>query len=180
MKSRANNFVTGFRYIGYKGFYVKGVDWYSPSIGIMLLGLLAVVFFFSMTFGPKPYYWPNTKTVSYGGSPPLATRAGWMALGLFPFTIILASKTNWITIVTGVPHEKLQVFHRWSAWAMFVLALIHTFPFIVVHIQKGDMMLQWRTSLEYWTGVAALIAQAYLIIFSIGPLRYMFLTPRNL
>jgi ferric-chelate reductase len=57
---------------------------------------------------------------------------------------------------------------------MFVLALIHTFPFIVVHIQKGDMMLQWRTSVVYWTGVAALIPQVWLNIMSIGPIRNRF------
>jgi ferric-chelate reductase len=42
-----------------------------------------------MTLGPKPYYWANTKDgkVSYGNSPPLATRAGWMALALLPFVL---------------------------------------------------------------------------------------------
>ena len=142
----------------------------------------------AMTLGPQPYYWPNTKTVSYGGSPPIATRSGFMALGLFPFVVLLSSKANWITLVTGISHEKLQVssiyikrdranhrtvkvFHRWTSWAMFVLAIVHTFPFIIVHIGKGDMMLQWRTSLVYWTGVAALIPQAYLNIMSIGPIR---------
>lgn len=55
---------------------------------------------------------------------------------------------------------------------MFVLALVHTFPFIIVHIGKGDMALQWKTSVVYWTGVAALIPQAYLNIMSIGPIRY--------
>jgi hypothetical protein len=54
---------------------------------------------------------------------------------------------------------------------MFVLALVHTFPFIVVHMQKGDMMLLWKSSVVYWTGVAALIPQAYLDIMSIGYIR---------
>jgi hypothetical protein len=54
---------------------------------------------------------------------------------------VLSSKLNCITFLTGISHEKLMVFHRWTSWAMFVLALGHTFPFIVVHIQKGDMML---------------------------------------
>jgi hypothetical protein len=49
------------------------------------------------------------KTVSYGGSPPLATRTGWMAIALLPFVIALSSKANYITALTGVPHEKLQV-----------------------------------------------------------------------
>lgn len=54
---------------------------------------------------------------------------------------------------------------------MFALALIHTFPFIVVHVRKGDMVEQWNTSVAYWTGVVALFAQAYLTIMSIGPIR---------
>lgn len=65
-----------------------------------------------------------------------------------------------------------QVFHRWTSWAMFVLALIHTFPFIVYHVWKGDMVHQWDMSVVYWTGVIALIAQAYLTIMSIGFIRY--------
>lgn len=40
----------------------------------------------------------------------------------------------YVTDLTGIFHEKLMVFHRWTSWAMFVLVLVHTFPFIVVHI----------------------------------------------
>jgi ferric-chelate reductase len=38
-----------------------------------------------MTLGPQPYYWPTD--ASYGSSPPIATRAGWMALALLPFVL---------------------------------------------------------------------------------------------
>lgn len=41
----------------------------------------------AMTLVPKPYYWP--KDANYGGSPPIATRAGWMALGLLPFVLLV-------------------------------------------------------------------------------------------
>lgn len=41
----------------------------------------------AMTLGPKPYYWDNTRTVSFGGSPPIATRSGWMALACMPFML---------------------------------------------------------------------------------------------
>lgn len=54
---------------------------------------------------------------------------------------------------------------------MFVLALIHTFPFIVYHIHTGDMVVQWNTSVTYWTGVATLVPQAYLTIMSIPWIR---------
>lgn len=159
------------RLLSYKSFHLRGLGWYSPPLGVILLGLCGVIYFFSLTLGPKPYYWPNTKTISFGGSPPIATRAGWMALGLLPFVMLLSQKTNYITLLTGISHEKLQVYHRWTSWAMFVLALVHTFPFIVVHIQKGDMMMQWKMEVTYWTGVAALIPQAWLNIMSIGPIR---------
>ena len=62
-----------------------------------------------MTLGPQPYYWPNTETVSYGSSPPIATRSSYMALGLFPFVVLLSAKANWVTLVTGISHKKLQV-----------------------------------------------------------------------
>lgn len=84
---------------------------------------------------------------------------------------VLATKSNPISLLTGVSHEKLQVLHRWTSWTMFILALIHTFPFIIVHVGKGDMMYQWSTSLEYWTGVAALVPQGWLNIMSIGCIR---------
>lgn len=43
-----------------------------------------------------------------------------------------------------------MIFHSWVGYAMFVLALIHTFPFIVYHIWLGDMVELWETSVYYW------------------------------
>ena len=85
-----------------------------------------------------------------------------------------ASKSNWITLATGVTHEKLQVFHRWIAYAFFVLALMHTFPFIVWHVRNHDMVHQFTVSnvFEYWTGIVALVFQAWLTLASWGPIRY--------
>lgn len=55
---------------------------------------------------------------------------------------------------------------------MFVLALIHTFPFIIFHIWKGDMVKQYNTSVVYWTGIVALIFQTYLTVMSLPSIRY--------
>ena len=55
---------------------------------------------------------------------------------------------------------------------MFVLALVHTFPFIIYHIWYGDMVKKWKTDVVYWTGVVALIFQAYLTAMSCSPIRY--------
>lgn len=133
--------------------------------------MVGVVYFFCMTLVPQPYYWPNNENGDWGSSPPIATRAGWLSLACMPFVFATAGKSNFITAVTGVSHEKLQVFHRWISYAFFVTALIHTFPFIVYNIQTGTMTEQWNTSVFYWTGVIALIAQGYLTLASISPLR---------
>lgn len=86
---------------------------------------------------------------------------------------VLGTKANLISALTGVPHEKLQVFHHWTSYAMFVLALIHTFPFIVYNIQQGEMVSEWNSSVVYWTGVAALIPQAYLTFMSLPWIRFV-------
>ncbi|KAI0471700.1 putative FRE ferric reductase-like transmembrane component [Xylariaceae sp. FL0804] len=157
--------VGGVRYLAYRRFEIFGIG--TPSLGVVALLGVGFVFFFAMTLGPKPYYWPTT--ASFGDSPPLATRTGYMALACMPFMLILPTKANMIASLTGLSHERLIVFHKWVGWAMFVLALIHTFPFIIHN--KDDMTMQWNTSSEYWTGVVAILAQAYLQFFSVGFIR---------
>ncbi|KAJ5179050.1 hypothetical protein N7492_002260 [Penicillium capsulatum] len=157
------------RFLSYKCWRIAG--WNSQSLGVFLLGAAGLVFFFAMTLGPHPYYWPNTKEISYGNSPPIATRTGWMALACMPFLIVLGAKTNPITALTGISHEKLNVWHNWVAWAMFVLALIHTFPFIVFHQWKGDLRDEWMSGGVWVTGVVALIAQTWLTFMSVPWIR---------
>ena len=52
----------------------------------------------ALTLGPKPYYWPNTKKLSYGGSPPLATKSEWMAVALLPFVMWESLPINFSTL----------------------------------------------------------------------------------
>ncbi|KAK8218391.1 ferric-chelate reductase [Phyllosticta capitalensis] len=176
-KPRATNsptrrLVAILRYFTYRSFRLPWLGSYTSPLSYLLLGAAGTIFFFGMTLGPKPYYWPDT--ASFGGSPPIATRTGWMAVALLPFVLALAAKANLITVVTGISHERLQIFHQWASYAMFVLALIHTFPFIVYNIKEGTMVEEWNSSVCYWTGVVAILAQAYLTVFSIRPIRARF------
>lgn len=166
------------RFLSYRQYRLNALNWNSAPLGVLLLGAIGAIFFFAMTLGPKPYYWPNIKEPgsttlieSWGGSPPIATRSGWMALACLPFILATSPKSNMITGLTGISHEKLQVFHRWISYACFVLALVHTFPFIVYNIWLGTLRSEWMTNVCYWTGVVALLAQAWLTFASIGPLR---------
>ena len=97
-------FVAVLRYSTYRGFYIKALKWNSAPIGVLLLGLAGTIFFFcklrlgsakpcwkwradtklGMDLAPKPYYWVDEM---FGGSPPLATRSGWMALACMPFVL---------------------------------------------------------------------------------------------
>ncbi|PCH03062.1 Riboflavin synthase-like beta-barrel [Penicillium occitanis (nom. inval.)] len=157
-----------FRTVCYKRVWFLGS---TQSIGALMLASVGVIFFLAMTLTPRPYYWPNTMEISYGNSPPIATRAGFMALACMPFIYMLAVKANPITLLTGISHELLNNWHAWAAWAMFVLALVHTFPFIVYHIRMGDIVEQWNDGGIWVTGVVALLAQAWLTFASIPWLR---------
>lgn len=159
------------RYLSYRSMRLNNLNWNTAPIGVLLLGGIGTIYFLSMTLGPKPYFWPNTQTLSYGNSMPIATRSGWMSLACMPFVFATAGKSNWITLIIGVSYERLQVFHRWISYAMYLLALIHTFPFIVYNIRMGTMVEQWDTSVTYWTGVVALLAQSWLTFASFGPIR---------
>lgn len=173
-QSRCIRRLTGInRYLSYRAFRIPRLAWNSAPIGVLMLGAVGVIYFFSMTLGPKPYYWPNTKTVNFGNSPAIATRSSWLSIVCMPFVFATAGKSNFITAVTGVSHEKLQVFHRWISYAFLVTAMVHTFPFIVYHIKMGDMAMQWKTDAFYWTGGAALVPQCYLTFASYSPLRYV-------
>ncbi|KAL2060255.1 hypothetical protein VTL71DRAFT_9650 [Oculimacula yallundae] len=193
-------FIAGTRYLSYRGFHVKRLRWNSAPVGVLGLGAVGAVYFFCKFFvlralhicdlswlalRPCPYYWADEM---FGGSPPLATRSGWLALGCMPFVLWVsvckrfvpvlisesatATKTSWITLLTGVSHERLQVFHRWTAYAFFVLALMHTFPFIVYHVHWKDMQAHFAGSLLfYWTGIVAIIFQAWLTFMSHSTIR---------
>lgn len=155
-----------FRFTAYRRYEVGGYR--TPTIGVMALLAAGLVFFAAMTLGPKPYYWPDA---SFGDSPPLSTRSGWMALASTPFILLFATKANVVARLSGVSHEKLIIFHTALAWAALVLAMLHTFPFLIFNFREGMMEMQWETNFFYWTGICAIIPQAYLTFMSIPWLR---------
>ncbi|KAI0645443.1 ferric reductase NAD binding domain-containing protein [Trametes meyenii] len=151
-----------------KQIYIPVVNYYSPPVSAIVIVVGIITFFCALTFGPHTYTFPNR---AMGHSPPIATRSGWISIAIMPFLIVFATKVNPIGMVTGVSHEKLQVYHRWTAWIMYITSLIHTFPFIVQNIRLGEMSKDWNTTPWYWTGVATLVPQTWLVFMSWGPVR---------
>ncbi|KAH9894984.1 ferric reductase NAD binding domain-containing protein [Cubamyces lactineus] len=156
------------RALGAKQFRATQVQYYSPPLSAIVIVLGMITYFAALAFSVHPYLWPN---IAMGHSPPIATRSGWISVAILPFLLVFATKVNLIGILTGVSHEKLQVYHRWSAWIMYITSLIHTFPFIVQSIRMGEMTTNWNTTPWYWTGVAALVPQTWLVFMSWGPIR---------
>ena len=104
-----------------------------PSAGITILILLFTLYCLILSFAVRPYYRAHR---GYG-SPPLAIRTGLMATALTPWIVALSGKANLITMLTGIGHEKLNVFHRWVARICLGLSVIHTVPFIVAPLKDG-------------------------------------------
>ncbi|KAI5892188.1 uncharacterized protein SCHCODRAFT_02501851 [Schizophyllum commune H4-8] len=163
-----NRLVAGCRYASARQYRVQSLGWYSPPLAAILVVASMTIFVFALMLAVRPYYWPN---MAMGHSMPIATRSGWIAIAIMPFMIVFATKVNFVGMLTGVSHERLQVFHRWSAVLMYIPSLVHTFPFIVMNIREGTMVENWETSVFYWTGVAALVPQTYLVILSWGIFR---------
>ncbi|KAK4073240.1 uncharacterized protein Triagg1_5520 [Trichoderma aggressivum f. europaeum] len=160
--------IAATRYLSYRGFHVQALRWNSAPLGLLLLAAAGTVFFFYYLFR----HGSDSPTILLAKSGLWRLSTVGDKIGMDGSGIATATKTNWITLVTGVSHEKLQVFHRWISYAFFLLALMHTFPFIVFHIRFGDMVMQFEMGLIfYWTGIVAIILQAWLTFASHSVIR---------
>ncbi|UPX15984.1 uncharacterized protein EKO05_0006412 [Ascochyta rabiei] len=174
-----NNLVALFRFIFYRP--VRQINirkgWRPlvfPSLSVIVIVLLAFAVGILYCCLPQPLFW---QSIAYG-SPPLAVRAGMMAVALLPWIVALSMKANLITIVTGISHERLNVLHRWAAYLCLVLSILHTVPFYVTPIwEKGarkvfESFFQQSGFYAYGTGIAAFVPLCFLCTHSIAPLRH--------
>ena len=104
-----------------------------PSAGLLFLLSLSILFLLILTFAARPYYRQHR---GYG-SPPLGVRTGLMAASCTPLIVALSGKANFVTLLTGIGHEKLNTIHRWVSWMCFGLSVAHTTPFIVAPLKDG-------------------------------------------
>lgn len=59
------------------------------------------------------------------------------ALAMTPFVLMLGMKSNFISVITGVGHEKLNVLHRWLGYFLGFFSLVHAVPFIIEPLRNG-------------------------------------------
>lgn len=130
-----NGFIASMRFIFYRP--IPTVTWNKrmrpivfPSPGIVVIVSLAFIFVTLYCFVPQPLYWQSIQF----GSPPLAIRAGMIAVAMMPWIVGLGMKANIISLLTGIGHERLNVLHRWLAYICLFLSLVHTIPFYVTPV----------------------------------------------
>ncbi|KAL1302227.1 hypothetical protein AAFC00_002652 [Neodothiora populina] len=170
--------IAAMRFIFYRP--IPALRWHKrirpivfPSLGALIIVTAAFIFVILYCFIPQPYYWQSIRF----GSPPLAIRAGMIAVAMMPWIVGLSMKANVITMITGIHHERLNVLHRWLAYICLVLSLIHTVPFYITPVWDDGGLSVFRTIFPkngqyiYGTGIACLVPLIFLCLHSLPPLR---------
>ncbi|KAF1808781.1 metalloreductase-like protein transmembrane component [Eremomyces bilateralis CBS 781.70] len=145
-----------------------------PSLAVSIIVAAAMVFTVCYCFIPQPLFY---KSIAYG-SPPLAIRAGMVAVSLIPWIVALSMKANFISLLTGVGHERLNVLHRWLAYLCLALSIVHTVPFYITPITDAAALDSFHKIFEaqggmyiYSTGIACLVPLGFLCLHSLPFLR---------
>ncbi|KAI2466450.1 ferric reductase like transmembrane component-domain-containing protein [Annulohypoxylon bovei var. microspora] len=171
----AHKILAVFRFVNYRHSKGPAADYFGfPSLGTLAFLGVTSLFLLLMTFLVHPYYRGRR---GYG-SPPLAVRTGLMAQALTPIIVALAGKVNFITMLTGISHEKLNVFHRWVSYMCLFLSIVHTVPFIVQPLRDGGaagLRKQYYKpgGMEY-TGTPPLGILVGIVVLSIPWIRHRF------
>ncbi|MCJ1456026.1 hypothetical protein MMC28_006383 [Mycoblastus sanguinarius] len=170
-----NTFIALVRFIFYRplpALRYKERELSFPSAGTVFIVSAAFIFVTLYCFVPQPLYYAS---IGFG-SPPLAIRAGMIAVAMMPWIVALSMKANLITLLTGIGHERLNVLHRWGAYLCLFLSLIHTVPFYVTPIWDEGGLNTFKkyfsgTLYPYSTGIAALVPLLVLCVHSLPFIR---------
>ncbi|KAF2458118.1 metalloreductase-like protein transmembrane component [Lineolata rhizophorae] len=174
-----NNAVALFRFVFYRPIPSIQIDKVYrpivfPSLAIVAIMSTLLVFTLLYTLVPQPWYWDSMRY----GAPPVAIRSGMLAIALLPFIVALSMKANFITLLTGIGHERLNVLHRWGAYTQLVLSIAHMIPFYIPAIWDKEGLRIYKSYFNnngdfyvYGTGIAALVPLCFLIVHSLPVLR---------
>lgn len=148
--------------------------WLSfPSLAVIGILVIAIAFVTLYCFLPQPLYWQSIRF----GSPPLAIRSGMLAVAMVPWIVATAMKANLVSMMTGISHNRLAVFHRWGGYLCLFLSLVHTVPFYIQPVWEDGgeavftMLYNNGVGYVYGTGIACLVPLAWLCIASLPILR---------
>ncbi|KAI5921155.1 ferric reductase like transmembrane component [Camillea tinctor] len=165
-----------FRWVFYRP--VPDIVWRKrrftfSSLAVLAICFIALAFVSLYTFLLQPLYW---NSIQYG-SPPVAIRAGMIAVAMTPWIVATSMKANILTLITGIGPERLNVLHRWAGYLCLFLALVHTIPFYIQPVwDDGGMdiyqsLFPEGSGVIYGTGIACLVPLAWLCVASLPFIR---------
>ena len=171
-----NKSIALFRFIFYRPiptFKIGHLEFAFPSGAVVAIIFACLVFVTLYCFLPQPLYYTSIVL----GSPPLAIRAGMLAVAMIPWIVALATKANLIAMLTGLGPERLNGLHRWSAYICLFLCLVHMIPFYITPIWTEGAMINYRNFVNipiypYGTGWAAMAPLLVLCVHSLPFLRH--------
>lgn len=103
----------------------------------------------------------------------VGVRAGWLAVAQIPLIVLLVGKHSLIGLLTGVSYERLNVFHRWVARGMLLLATLHTAFYIRVFTHFPSLLsLEWKTDDAFRSGVVTYAILVWMSFSTLAPLRH--------
>ncbi|KAI9904086.1 hypothetical protein N3K66_000615 [Trichothecium roseum] len=143
------------------------------SLAVLTSVFIAAAFVTLYCFLQQPLYWQSIQF----GSPPVAIRAGMIAVAITPWMIATSMKANVITFLIGIGPERLNVFHRWLGYITLFLSLVHAIPFYIQPVwDDGGMEVFQRlfdggSGIIYGTGIACLVPLGWLCIASLPWIR---------
>ncbi|KUJ23365.1 uncharacterized protein LY89DRAFT_573416 [Mollisia scopiformis] len=172
-----NDTLALFRWIFYRP--VPEIKWKKrtilsfPSLAVIAILTIALAFVTLYCFLPQPLYW---QSIQYG-SPPLAIRAGMISIAMTPWIVATSMKANLISMITGIGHDRLGVFHRWGGYLCLFLALVHMIPFYIQPVwDDGGMTVFYKlfppgSGIIYGSGIACFVPLCWLCVGSLPLVR---------
>jgi predicted ferric reductase len=101
----------------------------------VLIGYLSILTFAGITYqiwrtpiaGQPPTVY-NTRS-SLG---PWSDRIGILAYALTPLSVLLASRENLLSHITGIPYTSFLFLHRWTGYIILIQSLLHTLGWVLI------------------------------------------------
>lgn len=108
----------------------------------------------------------NTRT----GLGPFSNRVGVLAYALIPLSVLLSSRESVLSLITGIPYQHFNFFHRWLGYIIYIQSTLHTIGWTVIEAklyQPQPKVWNGFISQTYmiW-GVVAMIFMSFLFFFS--------------
>jgi predicted ferric reductase len=135
---------------------------------IILLAILAgyLLIWSFLGFSWKTYKTPvknkpnlhNTRT-TLG---PWSDRIGVLAYGMLPLSILLSSRENLLSVITGIPYHHFNFLHRWLGYIILIQSLMHTIGWTIIEAKlyqpQPSVAQEWiKQTYMIWGCVAMIL-----------------------